>query len=497
MKFYITTPIYYVNAQPHIGHSYTNIAGDCLARFYRLTEKEVFFLTGTDEHGDKILQSAQKENIKPQDYVDKMSQKYKDLWTELGISYDKFIRTTEEQHQQTVKSIFEKLLKKDDIYPGEYKGYYCIYCENFIPKTKAGDNIVCPDCLRPVQIVSEKSYFFRLSKYQTKLKEYLKTHKDFIQPSFRYDEVYNFIEQGLEDLSVTRASTLWGITSPTPEKFPIYVWFDALINYLTASDYLIDNNKFNQLWPPSIQLIGKDILRFHDIIWPAMLLSLDVELPQKIFAHGWWILGKEKISKSRGNIINPLDVAKKWTVDGFRYFLLREVPFGLDGEYSEEKITKRYNSDLANDFGNLVNRTLNLMEKKHNNALPEKFSCENIYNLAEEIKKSFEEKMAQLAFSESLEQIWKLVSYLNKYLDTEKPWNLQGETEEKILYQCMEGIRILSIFLFPFIPFTSKKIWDILNLDYSEKTINFSEIKKPFQPGHKIKTRTILFERIK
>ncbi len=496
MKVYITTPIYYVNASPHIGHSYTNIAGDCLARFYRLAGKEVFFLTGTDEHGDKIFQSAKKEGMEPQAYVDKMSQKYKDLWAELGISYDEFIRTTEPRHQITVKNIFEAMLKKEDIYQGEYKGYYCIHCENFIPKTKVGDNIVCPDCLRPVQIVSEKSYFFKLSKYQGKLKEYMETHKDFIQPSFRYEEVYNFIEQGLADLSITRASTSWGIESPTHEKFPIYVWFDALTNYLTGAGYLMDNDRFKELWPPSIQLIGKDILRFHDIIWPAILLSLDVPLPKKIFAHGWWILDKEKISKSKGNIINPLDISKKYTVDGLRYFLLREMPFGLDGEYSEEKITKRYNSDLANDFGNLVNRTLNLMEKKHDNIIPGISPCENVYSLAEKIENTLSEKMSQLAFSEALEAIWELMAYLNKYLDTEKPWNFQGEREEKVLYQCMEGIRILSIFLLPFIPFVSKKIWNMLNLDYSEKTINFSEIKKPFQPGHKIKTRNILFQRI-
>jgi methionyl-tRNA synthetase len=497
MKFYVTTPIYYINDQPHIGHCYTTIAADCLSRYHRITGKDVFFLTGTDEHGEKIAQAAEKKGMTVQQFSDQMSEIFKKMWEKLGISYSRFIRTTEVQHQNTVRQVFKKLMENGDIYQGEYSGYYCIPCEFFIPKTKIDPSKpVCPDCGREVKILKEKSYFFRLSKYEKSLLSYLEKKPEMIQPPFRLEEVTNFISQGLTDLSITRQHTVWGIESPTEEKYSIYVWFDALLNYLTGVDYA--DGKPNKYWPPDVQLIGKDILRFHSIIWPAILMALGLELPEKIFAHGWWTVGSEKMSKSKGNVINPVELIDRFGVDGFRYFLLREVPFGLDGEYSEEKFIKRYNSDLANDLGNLVNRTINLVEKLFNGILPSGFISSDIETAIDSTIKNVDHYMTNVSFSEALTEIWKLVGEFNKLLDKEKPWTASIDSAKNTLSQCIAGISIISFLVYPFIPETSKKIWKILNIEESvaNKIILNKDVMK-IPEGTKAGKREILFTRIK
>ncbi|MCM8758679.1 MAG: methionine--tRNA ligase [Candidatus Omnitrophica bacterium] len=496
MKFYITTPIYYVNASPHIGHCYTTIAADCLARYHKMTGKDVYFLTGTDEHGDKIALAAEKKGISVEQFTDEMSAMFKKMWEKLDISYSRFIRTTENQHIKTVQTVFKKLMDNNDIYLGTYSGYYCTPCEFFIPRIKIDENNpVCPDCGRPVKILQENSYFFRLSNYEKLLLEYLKKNPQVIQPQFRLEEVTNFISQGLNDLSITRHGTVWGIQSPTPEKYSVYVWFDALLNYLTAAGY--DGKNVNHYWPPDVQLIGKDILRFHAIIWPAMLMALGLELPKMIFAHGWWTLGSEKISKSKGNIIDPLYIIERFGVDGFRYFLLREVPFGLDGEYSEEKFIKRFNSDLANDLGNLVNRTLNLVEKLFENTVPDVFVSSEMEHLMEEVLINVDNFISRINFSEALVEIWKLVTELNKILDIKKPWNSPIESARETLSQCMSGIYLISLLIYPFIPGTSRKIQAMLNIEFKENEITLTKKNISLISGRKVGKREILFKRIK
>ncbi|MCM8810816.1 MAG: methionine--tRNA ligase [Candidatus Omnitrophica bacterium] len=493
MKFYITTPLYYVNAEPHIGHTYTTVAADCLARFYRMKGYDVFFLTGTDEHGQKIYEASRKENLTPIELADRVSEIFKNMWRKINISFDRFIRTTEKQHEDVVKKVFKTLLEKGELYKGEYKGFYCIYCESYVnveDKTKP----ICPDCKREVSEISETSYFFKLSKYQ-KILENLVENTEFVKPDFRKNEVLNFIKMGLSDLSVTRKNVVWGIESPTDEKYTIYVWFDALLNYLSGIGYLYDQETFKKYWPPDIQLIGKDIMRFHHIIWPAILLSLNLPLPNKIFAHGWWVSGKEKISKSKGNIISPEYYINEYGTDPFRFFLLREIPFGLDGEFSEENFKKRYNSDLVNDFGNLLNRTLNLIEKKFDNYVPEGELDEKIVEFSEDVYKKYTKKIEQVSFSEAIEEIWNLVIFLNKYLDEKSPWRENTDSERTII-SVFYGIRNLLIFLYPFIPQTCEKMINMLGLKIEEiKKLENFKIKYPGRI--KIGKREIIFHRKK
>ncbi len=496
MKFYVTTPIYYINAEPHIGHCYTTIAADCLARYHRIKGRNVFFLTGTDEHGDKIAQAADRKGITVEQFTDSMSDVFKTIWKKLNISYNRFIRTTEKEHQETVQNVFRILMDRGDIYPGEYSGYYCVHCEFFIPKTKIEqNNPVCPDCKRPVKVLAEKSYFFRLSKYEKPLLEYFSKNPEMIQPVFRQDEVKNFISQGLTDLSITRQTALWGIESPTPERYSVYVWFDALLNYLTGIGF--KNGIPGEYWPPDVQLIGKDILRFHTIIWPAMLMALKLPLPEKIFAHGWWTMGSEKMSKSRGNIINPIDLLNRYGTDGFRYFLLREVPFGLDGEYSEEKFIKRYNSELVNDLSNLVNRTINLVEKLFNSTFPDSGISTQMEQLIDDVLSAVDLCMLNISFTDALDNIWKIVNELNRLLDREKPWNSPIESARNTISQCISGIYIISMLVYPFIPETSRRIWNMLNIKYEDDKIFLNKDALRMVSGRKSGKREILFMRIK
>jgi methionyl-tRNA synthetase len=471
-KFYVTTPLYYVNASPHIGHSYTNIAADTLARFYRNRGCEVYFLTGTDEHGQKIAKAAQNEGLEPLDFTNKMVNTFKDLWQKLSINYDDFVRTTEARHEDTVKWILDFLYKKGDIYQDEYSGWYCTPCESFWNEEQLIEN-TCPDCRRSVEHISELNYFFKLSKYQEWLIEYIKSHPDFIKPKARCNEVFSFLETNkLCDLCISRPKKRlsWGIPIPFSKDYVAYVWFDALINYISAVGFSYDGNKFEKWWPADIHLIGKDILRQHAIYWPIILHSLDIELPKMIFAHGWWLSSlkgdNEKMSKSKGNIVNPLDIVKVYGVDAYRYFLLREVPFGLDGTFQEELLKRRFNSDLANDLGNLVYRTLTMVEKHTSGNIPKldraSVSLHPIIKTIDALGSRIDKAMFEIDFSTALIEIWSLINSANKYIEETKPWQLVKERKKKeldeFLFILIEVLIKVAVEISCFMPQTASNI---------------------------------------
>ncbi|HNS31910.1 MAG TPA: methionine--tRNA ligase [bacterium] len=495
MKFYVTTPLYYVNDKPHIGHTYTTVAADALARFHRLSGNSVFFLTGTDEHGQKIFEAAKKQDMTPKELADINSGVFKKLWEDLDISYSRFIRTTEPGHEEVVKKIFAKLLENGDLYRGEYRGYYCTPCEAYV-QPDAENAGICPDCKRKVSEISEPSYFLNIARYKDRLEKHI-GENSFVKPDFRKNEVLNMLKSGMPDVSVTRKNVDWGIPSPTPEGYNIYVWIDALLNYLSGIGYLSDEKLFEEFWPADVQLIGKDIIKFHDIIWPGILLALGLPLPKTIFAHGWWTLGKDKISKSKGNAISPRALMDEYGADPFRFFLLREVPFGLDGEYSDENFKKRYNSDLVNDFGNLVNRTLNLVETKTAGIIPDGSPSDELVRMSGDVYAGYRKKMEAVAFSEAIEEAWKLVVYLNKYLDTSAPWKEECREREQILYNTMHGIRNVLLLISPFIPSSAAAMWKMLGFPKSPEEEGFSLLEKKLQGGIRTNKREILFARKK
>ena len=503
-KFYITTPIYYPSANFHIGHCYTTIIADAIARYKRLSGFDVFYLTGTDEHGQKIQKKAEETGVSPQEYVDKIVDNAKDLWKSLNISYDKFIRTTDEEHVLCVQRIFKKLYDQGDIYKGEYKGLYCTPCESFWTESQLVDG-KCPDCGRDVSEVTEEAYFFKLSKYVNRLVTYYDEHPDFIEPESRKNEmINNFIKPGLEDLCVSRTSFDWGIPVTFDDKHVVYVWLDALTNYISALGYLSDDDSlFKKYWPCDLHIVGKEIVRFHTIIWPIMLMALDLPLPKKVFGHGWLVIDGGKISKSLGNYKDPREYIDTYGVDAVRYFVLREVPFGSDGSFSEEALINRTNGDLANVLGNLVNRTIGMANKYFDGVIENKNVREELDNRlieeALELKNKVDKYMDNLEVPKALDSIFELLRSCNKYIDETMPWVLAKDESKKdrlatVLYNLIECIRITAVLLRAFMPSTSEKIFYQINTELND----FDSIKNfgGYVSGTKVNIPEVLFQRI-
>lgn len=485
--FYITTPIYYPSAKLHIGHAYCTTIADAIARFHRLEGDDVFFLTGSDEHGLKIQQKAEEAGVTPIEYTDKIVAGFQNLWKRLSISNDDFIRTTQKRHERVVQEIFRRIYAKGDIYKGEYKGLYCTPCESYWTEHQLDENGCCPDCHRPVQEVAEEAYFFKMSKYQDRVLQYIEEHPDFIQPVSRRNEMINFIKQGLDDLCISRTSFNWGIPVPIDPKHVIYVWFDALTNYLTPIGYLDNPEKFHKYWPADLHLVGKEIVRFHTIIWPCILMALDLPLPKKVYGHGWLIVDGDKMSKSKGNVVDPIGLIDEFGADAIRYFLLREINLGQDGNFSRDALIGRINSDLANDLGNLLHRTLSMTLKFQGGVVAAPVGESDVdRSLKEDARETvafFEKNMEDMQLSLTIKKVWAFISRANKYIDETAPWALAKDPAKKqelanVLYNLTEALRVISVLISPFMPTTAVRIWQQLGLAQDFASVRTEDIEQ-------------------
>lgn len=503
-SFYVTTPIYYVNDVPHIGHAYTTIAADALARWQRLKGEEVFFLTGTDEHGQKIERTAESHGEKPIELADRVVTRFQNLTPALDITNDDFIRTTEKRHEKAVVEIFKKIEAAGDIYLGEYEGWYDVRNEAFITDLQYEEIMSLPEDKRPIiEKVKEESYFFRLSKYGDALLDYYKEHPEFVQPSYRMNEVARFVEGGLKDLSISRTTFNWGIPVPGNPRHVIYVWFDALTNYLTAAGFPDNPERLAGIWPADVHLVGKDILRFHTVYWPAFLMSARLPLPKTVFAHGWWTVEGEKMSKSVGNVVDPYQVVEEFGPDVFRYFLLREIPFGQDGDFSKSAIISRVNGELANGLGNLVSRTLGMIERYRDGSVPAPGELspadESIREGAAALADQVEKAMDEIAFHKALSAVWDYIALVNKYVDDEAPWTLakEGKNERlnNVLWTVTQSIAVVSIFVHPFMPRTSEEILKRLGLGGTKPSLGAARKWGIVEPGLKVEKGASLFPR--
>lgn len=511
--YYVTTPIYYVTDVPHVGNAYTTIIADIVARYHRLRGDDTFFLTGTDENATKVALAAADEGRPVSEFVDKLADDYRKVWASLEIEFDDFLRTTEPRHVKVVEAIFTRLQQQGDVFEGTYEGWYCVPCETFLTDSELVEG-KCPSCGRDVEWVEEKNYYFRLSAYGDRLLDYIDSHPEFLLPEFRKNEVVNFIKQGLRDVSITRNNKGWGIPVPGDPSRVIYVWFDALINYISAIGYLSDQERFEKIWPADLQLMGKDIfVRFHCTFWPAMLMALDLPLPKTLFGHGWWTIDGEKISKSKGNAVSPAKLAEDLSeesgasrdvcMDAVRYFVAREVPFGQDGDFSFKSFRNRFNSDLANDLGNLLNRTLSMLGKYCEGVVPDpKDFAGGLAGVIADTAGSAAQSFDKLEFGRALEAIWQMIGTGNKYVNDQEPWTLakNGKTDELagVLYSALEVARAAAITVSPFMPATAREIARQLGISDEFASLKWSDVAtaKPLKPGTKTQGPDPIFPRL-